>query len=88
MDNTFEIKISGEKVDPENFSLRELTELLNSFEDSMKSLILKDNPDIVPEKVIIGFIDINPGIIKLKFKAKPISNYAFLDFINFNHIRG
>ncbi len=69
MDNTFEIKISGEKVNPEDFNIGELAELLNSVEDSMKPLVLKENSGITPEEIIIGLIDIKTGSTKLKFKV-------------------
>lgn len=72
MDNLhelMEIKFTGEDIFPETIRAKELADILTSIEESLTNIIIKENPDISIEELVIGLVNIEEGSAKLRFKS-------------------
>lgn len=69
LNNLMEIKFIGKDIYPENIKVKELADILLSVEESILPIIIKDNPNISIEDIIIGLVDIGNSSTKLKFKS-------------------
>lgn len=67
-DSTFRLHISGNNLEPENFSLKELTTLLDSLNDALGHIASENHPH-VKEPLQIGLSDLEKGSINLHFKS-------------------
>lgn len=64
-----ELKFSGENIIPENISNKELADLLVSVEDSLLNIIMSQHPDVNPDDIVIGLIEVQEGSAKFRFSS-------------------
>jgi hypothetical protein len=75
-----QITLSGKDITPDNIRAHDLADLIVSVEDSLISVILKQNPNADPEQLVIGLVDIETGSTRLKFSSQ-IPQLALSAFI-------
>ncbi len=63
-----EIKFSGD-IFPETIRAKELADMLANIEESLTTIILKENPDVNIEELIIGLVEVGKGSAKLRFQS-------------------
>lgn len=66
-DNLLEIRFTGSGMKPGNIRSKELAEIIEAFEDMIVSVVLRDNPALGREAVIIGLVNIKDESIGLQF---------------------
>ena len=64
------VTLSGKDINPDNIRARDLADIIVSVEDSLSSIILRQDPNTDIEKLVIGLVDIGPGSTKLKFSSQ------------------
>ncbi|MFC1549465.1 hypothetical protein ACFL4R_01180 [Nitrospirota bacterium] len=69
MNDVMEIKFSGESILPETIRAKDLADILANVEESLTSIILKENADVNVEDLVIGLVNIEEGSAKLRFKS-------------------
>ena len=65
-----QITLSGKDITPANIRARDLADIIISVEESLTSIILKQNPATDPEQLVIGLVDIETGSTKLRFSSQ------------------
>ena len=66
--NIFSLRFFGDDITPESFSLKELANIISSFEDGINSIIDEKFPHIESEDINISLIEIENKSESLKFK--------------------
>jgi hypothetical protein len=69
-DHLIEFKMRGQDIQPGNLRAKDLGDFLIYVEDSIAPLVLKDNPDLSRDEIIIGLIAIRPGSVALDFSPQ------------------
>lgn len=64
-----EIRFAGKDIFPETIRAKELADILANIEESLTAIILKENPKVSAEEIIIGLVNIEEGSAKLRFKS-------------------
>jgi hypothetical protein len=64
-----EIRFAGKDIFPETIRAKELADILANIEESLTAIILKENPKVSVEDIIIGLVNIEEGSAKLRFKS-------------------
>lgn len=64
-----EIRFAGEDIFPETIRAKELADILANIEESLTNIILKENPNITIDDIIIGLVNIDKSSAKLRFKS-------------------
>ncbi len=71
-DTTVEILLSGEGMSPGNVRSKEIAEVIESVEDMIASMVIRDHPEIRKETIVIGLKSIREGSIGLEFSPNLI----------------
>ncbi|MBE9075716.1 hypothetical protein IQ241_00110 [Romeria aff. gracilis LEGE 07310] len=66
-DTTVEILLTGEGMSPGKIRSKEVAELIESVEEMIASMVLRDHPDLKKERIVIGLQNIHQGSIGLEF---------------------
>ena len=66
-DVTVEILLTGEGMSPGKIRSKEIAEVIESVEDMIASMVIRDHPDLKKETIVIGLKSIRPGRIGLEF---------------------
>lgn len=66
-DVTVEILLTGEGMSPGKIRSKEIAEVIESVEDMIASMVVRDHPDLKKEVIIIGLKGIRQGSIGLEF---------------------
>lgn len=66
-DVTVEILLTGEGMSPGKIRSKEIAEVIESVEDMIASVVLRDHPELKKEAIIIGLKSIRQGSIGLEF---------------------
>lgn len=66
-ETTVEIRLSGEGMLPGRVRSREIAELIDSVEDMIASMVVRDHPELTKEAIRIGLKSIHKGSIGLEF---------------------
>ncbi len=74
-----ELRFTGD-ISPDRISIRELTDMLVNFEDSVIELILRDHPEVSTEEIIVGLVKIGEGSARFIFRST-FMKYAIPVFI-------
>lgn len=69
MNNTFEIRLDGIGVSPSTVRIKDLTDIISSFEEIMIDLTKKEYPDIDTNDIVIGLSEILGGSAKFRFQS-------------------
>ena len=69
-DYLIEFKIQGQDIRPNNLRLKDLGDFLAYVEDAIAPLVIKSNPKLSREEIIIGLVGIRPGSIDLDFSPQ------------------
>lgn len=64
-----EIRFVGNDIFPETIRAKELADIISNTEDSLTNIIVKENPNISLDNLIIGLVSIGEGSAKLRFKS-------------------
>jgi hypothetical protein len=64
-----EIRFIGKDLFPETIRAKELADIISNTEDSLTNIIVKENPNISLDNLIIGLVSIEEGSAKLRFKS-------------------
>jgi hypothetical protein len=69
MDNdiTIEILLTGEGMSPGNIRSKEIAEVIESIEDMIASMVVRDHPELKKEIIVIGLKNVRQGSIGLEF---------------------
>ena len=65
-----EIRLTGNDILPENVRAGDIADILNSVEDMIESVVVKQQPQITKEDVVIGLVNIMPGSVRLQFTSQ------------------
>lgn len=66
-DVTVEILLTGEGMSPGKIRSKEIAEVIESVEDMIASMVIRDHPDLKKETIVIGLKSIRQGSIGLEF---------------------
>jgi hypothetical protein len=66
-DVTVEILITGEGMSPGKVRSKEIAEFIESVEEMIASVVIRDHPELSKESIVIGLKNIRPGSIGLEF---------------------
>lgn len=66
-DVTVEILLTGEGMSPGKIRSKEIAEVIESVEDMIASMVIRDHPGLKKETVVIGLKSIRQGSIGLEF---------------------
>lgn len=66
-DVTVEILITGEGMPPGKVRSKETAEFIESVEEMIASVVIRDHPELLKESIVIGLKNIRPGSIGLEF---------------------
>ena len=83
MNNTFEIRLDGMGISPATVKIKDLTDIISSFEEIMIHLIKREHPDIDTDEIVIGLSEVLDGSAKFRFQSFLPSILA--TFITFTH---
>ena len=64
---TVEIRLTGEGMSPGQIRSKEVAEVIDSIEDMIASVVVRDHPELKKETVVIGLKNIKQGSIGLEF---------------------
>lgn len=80
LQDIIELRFFGGGVTPETVRVKELVELITSFEDSLLATVLKDNPEVDSKDIYISLVEIKDESEGLRFlpNLKEIMVPAFL----------
>ncbi|MBF0241006.1 MAG: hypothetical protein HQK64_00820 [Desulfamplus sp.] len=84
MDNLLELLLSGGGIKPANVRSKDIAEVIASVEDMIASVVIRDNPELKKENIIIGLSGIYDCCINMTFQAnlKPLTIPAINEIIN------
>ncbi len=63
-----ELKFAGGDIEPSIVRSRDIAEVIESFDEMLTASILSTNPDLRREDLIISFIHIQEGSVRLQFR--------------------
>ena len=63
----FELKFTGTDIHPEAVRARDLAEVIESFDEMVSTSVLAENTDLRREDLVISFVHIEDGSVKLQF---------------------
>jgi hypothetical protein len=66
-DVTVEILLTGEGMSPGKIRSKEIAEVIESVEDMIASVVMRDHPELKKEMIVIGLKSIRQGSIGLEF---------------------
>ncbi|NJL54772.1 hypothetical protein HC928_05930 [bacterium] len=66
-DVTVEILLTGEGMSPGKIRSKEIAEVIESVEDMIASMVIRDHPELKKETIVIGLKNIRQGSIGLEF---------------------
>lgn len=66
-DTTVEILLTGTGMSPGKIRSKEIAEVIESVEDMVASMVIRDHPELKKEAIVIGLKSIRQGSIGLKF---------------------
>lgn len=69
MDQSVELKIIGQKISPEQFKIKELTEILSNFEKLLIEIMIDQDPSLSKDNITIGLVGIDEGSVSLSLKS-------------------
>lgn len=69
MNNTFEIRLDGIGVSPSTVKIKDLTDIISSFEEIMIYLTKREYPDIDTDEIVIGLSEVLDGSAKFRFQS-------------------
>jgi hypothetical protein len=61
------IRLAGENIAPGTLRSRDLAEIIDSAEDAIASLVVRDNPQLKKDEVVVGLMSIAEGTVSLQF---------------------
>lgn len=64
---TVEILLTGEGMSPGKIRSKEIAEVIESVEDMVASMVVRDHPELKKETIVIGLKNIREGSIGLEF---------------------
>lgn len=65
--DVIEIKFVGSDISPAKVRASELAKIIESVEEMIASVIVRDHPKITKESIVVGLINIEQGSVKLDF---------------------
>lgn len=68
MTSSISLRLSGPSISPGNVKSKELAEILEAMEDMIASEVIKENPKIKKDEIVIGLCEIGNNSVGLKFK--------------------
>ncbi|MCG8363164.1 MAG: hypothetical protein MJA27_07515 [Pseudanabaenales cyanobacterium] len=66
-DVTVEILLTGEGMSPGKIRSKEIAEVIESVEDMIASMVVRDHPDLKKDTIVIGLKSIRQGSVGLEF---------------------
>ncbi|NJL40992.1 MAG: hypothetical protein HC840_27035 [Leptolyngbyaceae cyanobacterium RM2_2_4] len=66
-DVTVEILLTGEGMSPGKIRSKEIAEVIESVEDMIASVVVRNHPELKKETIVVGLKGIRPGSIGLEF---------------------
>ncbi len=66
-DVTVEILLTGEGMSPGKIRSKEIAEVIESVEDMIASMVIRDHPELGKENIVVGLKNIKQGSIGLEF---------------------
>ncbi|NEQ29724.1 MAG: hypothetical protein F6K04_01785, partial [Leptolyngbya sp. SIO4C5] len=66
-DVTVEILLTGEGMSPGKIRSKEIAEVIESVEDMIASMVVRDYPDLKKDNIVIGLKRIRQGSVGLEF---------------------
>jgi hypothetical protein len=66
-DTTVELLLTGEGMSPGQLRSKEIAEVIESVEDMIASVVIREHPELKKEPIVIGLKGVRPGSIGLEF---------------------
>jgi hypothetical protein len=66
-DALIRIRLAGEDIAPGTVRSRDLAEIIISAEDAIASLVVRDNPHLKKDEIVVGLVSIGEGSVSLQF---------------------
>ncbi len=66
-ESTIEIRLTGEGMAPGRIRSKDIAEVIESVEDMITSVVIREHPDLKRESIIIGLKNIQDGSSRLRF---------------------
>jgi hypothetical protein len=61
------IRLAGQDVAPGAVRSRDLAEIISSAEDAIASIVVRDNPELRKDEIVVGLMSIDEGSVSLQF---------------------
>lgn len=78
-DGLIAIRLVGEQLVPGSLRSRDLAQIIQSAEDMIASVVVRDNPHLSKDEVVVGLLSIESGSVNLRF-ASPLRTLVFPAF--------
>lgn len=87
-----EVRIAGEGISPSSLRSSELANVLQAVEDMITSYVVRENPELETESIVIALTSIESGSVGLQFSSNTIAHIipameAIAAAINDNNFR-